>query len=79
MRSPNPDEEADVKMVIVSEDTAAKREAIHWARETEGKVGAGVWMWWMDRSRSDDGRVGDSAGCKHGHRWIAFRSDVGTV
>jgi hypothetical protein len=33
MRWPNPDEEPAVKTVILSDDTAAKREARHWARE----------------------------------------------
>jgi len=50
MRWPNPDEELAVKTVILSEDTAAKKEAIRWAREREAKVGAGVWMWWTDGS-----------------------------
>jgi hypothetical protein len=40
----NPDEEPAVKTVILSNDTMAKREAIHWAREREANVGAGVWM-----------------------------------
>jgi hypothetical protein len=43
MRWPNPDEEPAVKMVILSEDTAAKKEAICWARARKAKVGAGVW------------------------------------
>ena len=33
--------------------------------DEDAKVGAGVWMWWTDGSRSDDGRVGAAAGCKH--------------
>jgi len=78
MRWPNPEEEPAVKTVILSEDTAAKKEAIRWAREREAKVGAGVWMWWRDGSRSDDGRVGAAAVCKHGDRWKAFRSHLGT-
>jgi len=78
MRWPNPDEELTVKMVILSDDTAAKREAMQWAREREAKVGAGVWMWWTDGSRSDDGRVGAAAVCKHGDGWKAFRSYLGT-
>jgi len=64
----NLDEEPAVKMVILSEDMVAKREAIHWAREREAKVGAGVWMWWTDGSQSDDGRVGAAAVCTHGDR-----------
>jgi len=77
MRRPNPHEELAVKTVMLSEDTAAKREAICWARERVAIVGAGVWKWWMDRSRSDDGRVRVAAVCKHGDRWKAFRSHLG--
>jgi hypothetical protein len=50
MRWPNPDEEPPVKTVILIEDTAAKKEAIRWAREREAKVGAVIWMWWTDGS-----------------------------
>jgi len=75
---PNPDEEPAVKTVIVSEDTAARREAIRCAREREAKVGAVVWMWWTDGSRSYDGRVGSATVCKHRDRWKAFRSHLGT-
>ena len=42
---PNLDEEPAIKTVVLSDDTAAKREAVRWAREREAKVGAGVWMW----------------------------------
>jgi len=77
MRWPNPEEEPAVKTVILSEDTAAEREAIRWARERETKVNAGVWMWWNDGSRSD-GRVGAAAVCTHGVPWKAFRSHLGT-
>jgi len=75
---PSPEEEPAGKTVILSKDTAAKREAIRWAREREAKVGAGIWMWWTDGSRSDDGRVGAAAVWKHGDRWEAFRSHLGT-
>jgi len=78
MRWPYTDKVPAVKTVILSEDTAAKREAIRWAREREAEVGAGVWMWWTDGSRSDDGRVGAAAVCKHGDRLKAFRSHLGT-
>jgi len=50
MRWPNPDEEPAVKTVILSEDTAAKKEVIRWPRDREAKVGTGDWMWWTDRS-----------------------------
>jgi len=39
---------------------------------------AGVWMWWTDGSRSDDGRVGAAAVCKHGNEWRSRRSFLGT-
>jgi len=68
MRCSNPDEEPAVNTVIMSEDTAAKTEAIRWVREREARVGAGVWMWWTDGSRSDDGRGGAAAVCKHRDR-----------
>ena len=77
MRWPNPDKEPHVKMVILSEDMAPKREVIRWARPREAKVGAGVWMCWRDGSRSDDGSVGAAAVCKHGDRWKAIRSHLG--
>jgi len=64
MRWPRPDEEPAVRTIILSDDTAAKREVKPWAREREAKVGAGVCMWWTDGSRSDDGRVGAAAVCK---------------
>jgi hypothetical protein len=47
---PNPDEEPAVMTVILSKDTAPKREAIRWVGERDAKVGAGVWMWWTDGS-----------------------------
>ena len=41
---------------VMSEVTAAKREAIRSATEIKSQVGAGVWMWCTDRSRSNDAR-----------------------
>jgi ribonuclease HI len=35
-------------------------------------------MWWTDGSRSDDGRVGAAAVCKHRDGWRAFGSHLGT-
>jgi len=78
MRWPNPQEEPAVQMDILTEDTAAKKEAIRWAREREAKVVAGVRRWWADGSRSNYGRAGAAAVCKHGDRWKAFRSHLGT-
>jgi hypothetical protein len=64
--------------MIVSGDMAVKREEIRWEREREAKVGAGVWMWWTDWSRSDNGRVEAATLCQHGDIWKAFRCHVGT-
>jgi len=35
-------------------------------------------MWWTDGSRSDDGRVGAAAVCKHGNQWRFHCSFLGT-
>ena len=37
-----------------------------------------VCMWWMDGSRSDDGRVGSAAVCKPRDLWNTLRSNLGT-
>jgi len=63
-----PCEESVVRTIILDDHTATKRAVQHWAREKEAKVRAGVWMWWTDGSRSDDGRVGPAAVCKHGNQ-----------
>jgi hypothetical protein len=55
MSWPPTGEESVVRTVILDDAPAAKRAAQRWAREEEAKVGAGVWMWWTDGSRSDDG------------------------
>jgi len=78
MHWPSPDEEPAVRSVILSDDIAATREAICWARGKEAKVGAGVWMWRTDGSRTDYGRVGAAAVCKHRDGWKSFRSHLGT-
>jgi len=36
-------------------------------------------MWWTDGSRSDDGRLGAAAVCKHGNQWSTSRSILGTA
>ena len=66
-----------VRTTKLDDATAAKRAAQRWAREKEAKVGAGVWMWWTDGSRSDDGRVGAAAVCKHGNEWRSRYSYLG--
>jgi len=78
MMWPAPGEESVVRTVILDDTTAAKRTAQRWAREKDAKIGAGVWMWWTDGSRSDDGRVGAAAVCKHGNQWRSRCSFLGT-
>jgi hypothetical protein len=78
MSWPAPGEEPVVKTIILDDKSTAKRAAQRWAREKEAKVGAGVWMWWTDGSRSDDGRVGPAAMCKHGNEWRTCHSYLGT-
>jgi len=75
---PNSDEEPAAKSVILNKFTAAKRDAICLVREREAEVGAGVWMWWTDRLRLDEGRVGAATVCNHGDPWKAFHSILGT-
>jgi hypothetical protein len=75
---PAPGKESVVRTTILDDTTAAKRAAQPWAGEKEAKVGAGVWMWWTDGSRSDDGQVGAAAVCKHGNQWRSRRSYLGT-
>jgi len=75
---PPPGEESVVRTAILDDTTAAKSAAQRWGREKEAKIGAGVWMWWTDGSRSDDGRVGAAAVCKHGNQWRSCRSFLRT-
>ena len=78
MNWPAPGEESVVRTIILDNDIAAKRATQRWAREKEAKVGAGVWMWWTDGSRSDDGRVGSTAVCMQGNEWRSRCSYLGT-
>ena len=78
MSWPAPGDESVGRTVILDDATAAKRAAQRWARETEAKVGARVWMWWTDASRSDDGKVGATAVCKRRDVWRSCRSYLGT-
>jgi len=75
---PLPGEESVVRTTILDDRTTAKNTTQRWARQIEAKVGAGVWMWWTDGSRSDDGRVGAAAVCKHRNEWRSCRSFQGT-
>jgi len=78
MSWPTPGQEGVVRTTLLDDTTAAKCDAKRWAREKAAKVGAGVWMWWTDGSRSDNGRVGVAAVCKHRNEWRSYRSFLGT-
>jgi len=71
-------EEPVVRTIILDDTTAAKSAVQRCAREKEAKVGAGFRMWWTDGQRSDDGRVGATAVCKHGNEWRSHLSFQGT-
>jgi hypothetical protein len=75
---PAPGEEPVVKIIILDDESTAKRAAQHWAKVKQAKVGAGVWMWWTDGSRSDDGQVGAAAVCTHRSEWRTCHSYLGT-
>jgi len=47
-------------------------------RDKERNAGSGVWMWWADGSRTDDGRVGATVVCSNGDSWTVFCSHLGT-
>jgi len=78
MNWPAPGEEPAVRTTILDDTAAAKSAAQRWPRAREAKIRAGVWMWWTDGSRSDDGRVGGAVVCKHGNEWRSHRSFLGT-
>jgi len=78
MSWPAPGEEPAVRTTILDDTAGAKSAAQRWAMEKEAKVGAGVWMWWIDGSRSDDGWVGAAAVCKDGNKWRSRHSFLGT-
>jgi hypothetical protein len=72
----NPYEDTAAKTAIHSDSTTAKSEAICYVRAGEGKVGARLWMWSMDRLQSVDGRVGAAAVCWHSDGRKAFCSQL---
>jgi hypothetical protein len=72
-----PGEELVVRTIILEDASAAMRAVQRWATEKEAKVGAGVWMRWTDGLRSDDGRVGAVAVCKHRDELRSCRSFLG--
>jgi len=63
-----PGEAPAVRTTILDVTTAAKSASHRWAGEKEHKVGTGVRIWWTNGLRSDDGRVGAAAVCKHGNK-----------
>jgi len=78
MRWPAPCQEPVVKTIILDHKSTAKRAAQCWTREKEAKVRVGVWMWWTDGSRCDDGRVGAAAVCTHARKWRTHGSFMRT-
>jgi hypothetical protein len=75
---PAPGEEPAVKTTILDPTVGARRAEQRWAREKESKMGAGVWMWWTDGSRSDRGRVEAAGVSNHGTKWRSPSSFLGT-
>jgi hypothetical protein len=78
MNWPAPGDGSVVRTVILDDATTAKRAAHPWATEKVAKVGARVGMWWTNRWRSDDGRVGAAEVCKHRDELMSWRSYLGT-
>jgi len=74
---PAPGQESVVRTVIPDDATAAQTATQRWARQKEEHVKAGVWMWWTDGSRSDDGQVRDAAVCKYRDEWRSRHSYLG--
>jgi hypothetical protein len=65
--------------MMILDDKSTARRAMHcWARENEAKVGAGVWMWGIYGSHSDDCLVGAAAVCKLSHQWRTRLRYLGT-
>jgi len=77
MSWPPPVEEPVVKTILLDDKGTAKRAVQCWATEKEVTVGAGVWMWWTDASRSGNGRVGAAALYIHDNEWRTHRSRLG--
>jgi len=71
-------EESEVRTIILDDTTAAKRTVQCWERVKDGKIGAGVWVWWTDGLPSDNGRVEAAVVFNHGNQWWTHRSLLGT-
>jgi len=78
MSWPAPGEEPAVRTTILDDTVAAKSAAQRCAREKDARIGAGVWMWWANGSRSYDSREGATEVCKHAIEWGPRRSFLGT-
>jgi hypothetical protein len=76
MRCPGPGEKPAIKTTILEDDIEAKRAAELWAKEKEGKSGSAIWIWWTDRSRMHNERVGAAAVCLNRDIWTVFRSNL---
>jgi hypothetical protein len=75
---PAPGEEPVVRTIILHDNVTAYGASQCWEREKGAKVGVGVWIWWTDRSCSDNSRVGAAAVCNHRNEWKTCRSYLGT-
>ena len=62
----------------MDDTAAAKGAAHHWASEKEAMIGAGIGIWWTDRSQSDNGLVGTAAVCTPANDWSSCRSVPGS-
>ena len=69
MSCPALSQEHMVNTVIMDIKRTAKSAAQCRSREKVEKVGAVVWIWWPDWSRSDEGQVGAAVECNHSNEW----------
>jgi len=74
MRWPDPGEEPEIKTTILEDDTAARRAAELWAKDTEGESGSGTWTWWPDKSRTPGEGLGAAAVSQNAAGWTVFVS-----
>ena len=71
---PPPADESVVRTITMEHTSKARNAAKCWAPGKDSNIGAGVWIWWTDGLRSDNGPVGAAAVCKHGNHWRSRRS-----
>jgi hypothetical protein len=72
-----PVEKPAAKTMILEDNAATTRAAELWARRQEMKGESGTWMWWTERSRTDEGRVGAAVLYLIAEGWTAFSSYLG--